>query len=429
MYVTFGEGETEYTSIRNLSFSPQTDLTGSAMPINELQVDIRTTDSVSIGEYVCLYDDLDNLWARYWIVYAEHIDAGTLRIRAQSPLALLDRRTMEPQMLEDEPVTNVLSDIFESMESSEWGMDSSFDEVTLSGYVPEQTARERLQWVCFVMGAYVRTYFTDRVWIRPIDDTTTLVPISNTFWKPTVNFADWVTAISVKVYAYTEGTPQTTDKWVEVDGTYYIQTEDTVTLTNSSAPAAAPENVVKVEGLYLLNDDNVSDVLNHLAPYYFKRTSMELDAINNAAYMPGDNLTVYADADTMYSGFVESCAFSFGVQARAKMRLTAVEDVSAAKLTILYVWNGVQVGKKEYTFPVGYGYEINNPYIDFSMNRHRYVFRPTTAKTTGTMVAGGVEVTVQCAVALDLYKKVLKIVSVDEVTEDSSGDVVVGVIE
>lgn len=411
-------GEATYTRVTNLSFAPQADVTGSSLPINEFQVDVFTTDEISIGTYAELYDDLDTLWARYWIAYAEHIDARTVRVRAQSTLALLDRQTLPAIMYEGDSVTVALQDVFTALGSETWGMDSVFDEETLTGFAPEQTARERLQWICFVIGAYVRTFFTDRVWVRALDDTETLLPIDKTFWKPSVEYKDWVTALRVKAYAYREGQPQTTDQWVEAGGVYYIQTEQDFTLANPAAPAAAPENVVTVEGLTLIHAGNVSDILSHLSRYYFKRTAVELDAINNAEYMPGDRLIVYGDEDALYVGYAESCDFSFGVQARARMRIGPVDTQESARLSIVYVWEDVRIGEARYAFPVGYAYSVQNPYIDRALGRHRYVFRPLNAAATGTIAAGGNVDEEACAVALDLHEGVLHIISVDGATEE-----------
>ena len=428
MYVKIGT--TEYAKLRDLSFAPETDLTGDTIPINEFRVDILTDDTITIGVYAELYDDLDNLWARYWISYAERVDAGRLRIIAKSLIALLDQRVMAADMYESESVTNVLQDVFEGMDSADWTMSEDFDEVTLTGYVPEQTARERLQWVCFVMGAYVRTYFTDRVWILPIDTTATIVPQNMTLIdvRPVTSFKDWVTAISAKVYSYAQGTPGATDQWVEVGGAYYIQTEQTVTLTNNEAPAAAPANVITIEDMTLLNSSNVSAVLSYLATYYFKRTEVELDVVNNAAYMPGDKLSVYANRSTMYTGFLSKCTFAFGVQARARLRVSPVDLTPSAKLILSYTWDGILIAQRTYTFPVGYSYSISNPYIDTVINGHRYVFRPEAANATGTIEAGTNTNTQACAVALDLYQGVLHIISVDEVTVETDDDVSVGVI-
>jgi len=73
-------------------------------------------------------------------------------------------------------------------------------------------------------------------------------------------------------------------------------------------------------------------------------------------------------------------------------------------------------------------FSITNPYLDKMRNGHRIIYRPTTENAEGTMVAGGLTVTVNYEIALDLYEGVLHIVSVDEITEQSSGGETIGVI-
>ena len=426
---------TTYSRVRNLSFAPQTDVTGSAVPINEFSLEIVTTDDIGFGQYAELYDDRDNLWAKYWIYYAEHITDNIVQIKARSDIWLLDGVTLDAVLYSGEAISNVLDDLMVRQTGApglvapvDYTLDSSLSGITISGFCPQQTARARLQWVCFVAGAYIKTFFNDEIEILPIDATSALVPLDRTYWRPTVTYKDHVTAVKVIAYTFTQGTPQTTDKWV-TDGTnYYIITEQEYTLANSAAPSSAPDNVVTVSGVYLVNSNNVSGILSHIAPLYFKRTEVQLDVVDNADYIPGDKLTVYADEDTLFTGYAKDLSFSFGVQAKASMLLTAAESVTGAKLVILYMWDDMQIGRAEYTFPVGYSYTIQNLFIDWTMNGHQYVFRPTTATVTGTMTSAGATETVNYAVALDLFEGVLHVISVDSVTVDSSGDYVIGVI-
>ena len=409
-----------YAKIRNLVYAPETDVTGSAVPINEFSVDVVTADSITIGQYAELYDDLDALWAKYWIVYAEHTDANTVQIRARSDIALLDGVTLPAVMYSGESVSNVLDDTMVRQAGGglvatvDYSLDNSFAGVTITGFCPEQSARERLQWVCFILGAYVKTFFNDEIEILPIDTTTELVPIDRTFWKPSVTYKDYVTGVRVIAYSFTQGTPATTDTWV-TDGTnYYIVTEQAFTVANSAAPASAADNIVEVSGVYLVNSNNVSALLTHLSLLYFKRTEVELDVINNAAYEPGDKLTVYADESTMFSGFAKSCAFEFGLQARSHVVLTAGESTECALLTIVYMWDTLRIGGAQYMFPIGYSYAVQNLFADWTMGAVRYIFRPTTAQVTGTMVSGGVSETVNYAEALVEEEGILEIVSVDD---------------
>ena len=425
---------TDYTKIRNLSFSPEVDLIAQSLPVNEFTCDIITTDEINLGETAELYDDMDHLFASYWISYAERQDAKTLRITAKSLLYLMEQAGNLPaEMWSSKDAGDAILECIQAPGSrfgaANLSIDSSFDNATLNGFVPEQSARERLLWILFAMGAYCRTAFNNVVEILPIDSTAVLIPLGDTFWKPTVTYLDWVTALAAKSYSFAQGTPGTTDEYVtDKNGVTYIVTSTEVTLSNSAAPAAAPENVVRFDDVYLLNSSNVSAVLTRLSTRYFKRVEVEADAINNASYAPGDKVQVYADEGTMYSGFIERADFAFGVQARSKLKLVACDDVNAAKLTILCRYDGTQIGKQEYTLPVGYVYSIQMLFIDWTMSNRRFIFRPLTATITGTMTAQGATATVNYAVALELYQGVLGIYNVDDITTTIEDGLTVGVI-
>ena len=61
---------TEYTEIVNLSFAPETNMTATEIPVNRFIAEIKTSDTLSLGTEAYLYDDNDNLWAKYWLTSA-----------------------------------------------------------------------------------------------------------------------------------------------------------------------------------------------------------------------------------------------------------------------------------------------------------------------------------------------------------------------
>lgn len=422
MYIVIDRNAGEYRGIKSLSFAPEISVTGDTLPIGEFQADIITEDNISIGSWAMLYDDLDNLWAKYWVTYAEHVDRFTDRIIAQSPTVLLERKKAPAVMYSGANAVGVITSIFAEIgASSSLVIDGSFVNVTLSGFCPEQTLRERLQWILMVIGGYARMWFDDDISILPIDDTEELVPVDKVFWKPSITYRDYVTAVRVTSYSYDKREPQTKEKWV-TDGTdTWVQNEQSFTLSNPDVPAAAPENVVEVDGLTLVNSSNVSGLASYLAKYYFKRIDVEFDAINNEEWEPGHKLIVPTDEFNCASGYLQSCQFAFGAQARARMVLAASEVKESAGLTIRYLYGTRQIGKARYLFPVGYEYEIENPYITWDMNMRRYVFRPTSESVTGTMPSTNQVVDVQYEIALEFYEGDLRVVSVDGVEVSTSG--------
>ena len=420
MYVKIGT--TEYTQVKNLSFSPETSIISDKVPVNQFDVDIVTdSPGISAGMDIELYDDLDILWARYWVIFAERIDRYTIRVRAESKISLLDRKTMDGTMYTNYPVEDLIDDIFSDFASTEYSLDSSFVGQKINGYMGHHSKRYRLQLVCFVLGAYVKTYFNDKIEILPLDDTDTFIPKNVTFWRPTVTYKDWVTAIKIKTFAYTQGTPTTTDEWVEdQNGDTYIQTSQEVMLTNPDAPITAPPNIVEISDVQIVNSSNVSGIISRLSEIYFNRIETDLDVINNGEYEPGQRVTVFTSEDTMNVGYIQNETFSFGVQARAKLKVTPAESRDAATLTINYMWVDTIVGQSVWILPVDYVYSIENPYVDLVLNKHRYVFRPDNETADGTMVAGGVTDTEPVQVALDYYDGTLYIISVDDLEQDGS---------
>ena len=432
MYILIDQ--TTYTELRDLSFAPQTDVTGNSLPINEFAVSIITSDAIAYGQYAELYNDVNTRFAKYWIVYAER-EGDAVRVVGRSDIALLDGVTLPAVMYNSEPIADVLDGVMVRqagggmVASIDYSLASALSGVTISGYCPEQSARERLQWICFVAGAYVRSFFNGMTRIQPLDTTETLIPIEKTYWRPAIKYSDWVTAVRVTAFSFAAGTPQTTDEWVQVGSTYYIVTRQVFTLTNNEAPATAADNVVDIDGVYLVNAANANGILSYLALLYFRRAEITMDVIDNGEYRPGDRLMVYGAEDQLFVGYAQSAAFGFGKQSKATLQLVAVDTVEGAALRVTYKWGDLTLGMAKYVFPVGYSYSIQNMYLDRTMGGHRYIFRPTTDSITGTMVEGGLTVTVNYQVALDLYKNALHIISVDEVTEESSGGEQIGVIE
>ena len=412
-----------YTEIRNLSFSPETDITGSSIPVNQFFVEIKTTNIIGVGINAYLYDDGGDLWAKYWITESVVVDEGWYKVTAQSIILLLDRFTLPAVVYSGESVTNVLNTIFSTIASvypgeTVYTLDPALSSATVTGYCPEQTARERLLWVIFSIGGYLKTYFNDHAEIVKLDTTLTAISEDVTFWKPEISYGDYVTAVKVRAYTYTQGTPQATDTWVTDGVNYYIQTYQDFTLTNPDIPITVTDNVVFIDKVTLVNQNNSTTILGVLSQYYFKRIEVKADVIDDGEYLPGDKCQI-SNGDRLLTGFIVKADFKFGNAKKASLQLVQSDVLESAKLILEYMWGDVLLKKLSYLLPVGYVYSVSNPYIDKVVDNHRYIFRPINAAASGTMVSGGVTDTEQYDVAIDAYNKVVYIISVDRLTESN----------
>jgi hypothetical protein len=174
-------------------------------------------------------------------------------------------------------------------------------------------------------------------------------------------------------------------------------------MTNTNVPSGVPENVVEIDGVYLVSPSLASTILTNLVVFYFDRVETDAEIIDNADYIPGDLVTVYTDDDQLYSGYIDKIDFSFGVQARGKIHVTPSLAVDGASLHLVYKWGKLQLARRSYFLPKSYPYSITTEYLDWMMNGHRYIFRPLTAAVSGTLTQN-TTVEVECEVALDHYR-------------------------
>jgi len=410
--------------VKNLNFSPQVDMTGNSMPVNEYTCDVITTDEIPVA---CighrLRDELDQSWAEWPLRKVIRVAANCWRVTASSWLSELEHTELEPRMYEEVTASAAIAECFGEY-NNDYTISPSIQFKTVSGFAPAQNARERLTWLLFVLGAFPVDVFRDDVYIRAVDDTEALVPPDRTFMRPSLDTGDTVTAIRLTAYTFREGTEE---EWQSDDNSFqfptpWIATPQVFELTNPDADEDAPENAVVFDSLYLINPDNVSEIAQRLATYWFNPVEASVACVNNRQYRPGDLVLAYTDIDRMISGYVQQATFAFGKQARSTLKLAGVTKITPAKLTVRYTYQNGIIGKAVYYLPVGYTYSIDNPYIDQTVKGTRRVYRPQESAVTGTMAEGDNTATAAYDIALEYKGKRLTVYSVDGVTkQDDTG--------
>lgn len=437
-----------YTKVYNLTYSPEVDLTLSELRVDEFSVDVQTGDDIALDDVAELYDALDQLWAKYYVKDTKRVSDGMTRVTAQSAVGMMDRWKLGGQMFTNVTVAGFVSALFNTTPSSGYAynlpytIDSGIADKTVTGFCPEQTARERLQWLCIAAGCMVVTAFKTLMNIVPLPITEepdpTLIPLNQTFARPDIEHKPRVASLRVTGYdSFTQTEPGEEDERDWKNGEdylghkwYFLPSELTF---ENEAMAEIPGSEPSITDVTLLGADDILDTLSSIAPAYFARDEVTVDVINNRQYKPGDRVTVYVTRDKLVTGYITSCAFKFGKQARSTLTLLGAESVIVSGLTIRYTWGDLQIGREDYCLPVGYEYSITARYISMEINGHKYVFRPTTTTITGTIEVGENEVTVICTPALDYHDEQLDVLGVDDIntqTETIGGaSTIVGVIE
>ena len=403
-----------YRQLRSLSFAPEVDLTLSSLPVNEFRAEIVTEDVIPAGVEAILMDDMDQLWADYTITKAERIDRQSFRIVAQSDLTLMDRWTLPAEMFQNVEVSRFIQWLFRIPKSGylynvDIDVDVYFNGVTVTGFCPEQTARERLQWLCVTVGAVVRQCFASALQFIPAPDVDatayyakgTLIPISETFMKPSVTIRELMRSVAVTGYenfTNVDPTPQPEAgmepgtepvqviEWessVDEQGVTWWYNPVDLTFENEESPEL-PGRHVSIDGVTLIGEAS-RQVIGWLSAAYFRQGEIRMDVINNAQYCPGQKVRVYAEEDTIYTGYIRSCDFRFGLQARATLVISSdLEQVPSGKLTISYRYGDLPLGRSEMVLPDGEPYDVENPTISWTEGGRYVEYTPTTPRATGT---------------------------------------------
>ena len=417
MYIKIRNGI--FRTIRGLSFAPRVDVIGNGLPINEFSAEIVTDAVISIGNYAYLYGNDGELWAKFWVVEAQKLSPSAVTIRCQSDIMILDRKTLPARMCENVSGLSLISECFNT-----FGLSFSFSakllDKRINGFLPEQTARERLQWICFTMGAFVKDCFSDRVRILPLPTETKHIQNDKVFYRPKIKYDDYVTAVSATAYAYTAGQPSTVDKWVSPDDEhYYIQTSTTAALQNTDAPENAPDNVIALDKMTIINSDNISDILSRLSAEYFNRESLTADVLNDGTIQPGDRVSVFDGVENVISGYIQSASFTFGKAAKSAIVLTQTVSEKAVTVIVAYTYSGYVIARETYLFPKNTDYVLQSVYVDDTAQGVRRIYRPLSASISGN--TGNREITtaeVECEAALEYEDNNLSIYSVDGLDGD-----------
>lgn len=419
-------GSTTYTKLNNLSFAPDTDATSSSVPVNEFTVDIVTTDTISIGATAILKDDLDNLWAQFPVAYVNRLDKNTVHIRAQSLLARLEKRRMDAVMYEQTPVTSILNTV---CGGSNYTLDASLQSKTVSGYAPEQSARDRLHWVAYAIGACVVSAFKEKTTLIPTPGLSTsarTISPGDTYYKPEATANQVVSSMRVTAYIFTQGKAddQPDEKKTIGDDTYIVEKQEFWLFNPSVDFLDSMLNPAYFDGVTIITPDNVTDLMSRLAPYVFSPAQIVADVINNASWSPGEKVTITIDEEgNQRTGVIESENFSFGVQAKSRLSLTELwsdgSEHPLRTLTVTHAFPGdsdtsaMTLFTEYLTLPRGFLFMTYPIRRYLNQPNAEYVFRPTQEVESWQMRDDSNSLTINYAKALTYRSGTLTILAIN----------------
>lgn len=407
MYIKIGT--TIYRGIRNLSFSPNVDITCQQIPSNQIVVDVITSDVINVKAAVELYDEDDSLWAKYYVYTADRISKNIIHVVARDLIWMLDSRRMSQSFYNNELVSTIFARILKSLTdtygSGIYQLDNAFSATTVTGYFPQGSARSRLQMLCFVIGAYVDSS-GDKIKIKQFSKSSPkTLTTDDMFYKPELEYNDYVSAIRCRYCAYSQiATKDDNVEWVEVNGNYYQKKELEIVVYNPDLNIPTEvSNEISISDIGVLNKDNVIATIARLAEQYFYRRTLSASIINDGDYSVGDYIygAPTGITGTAVNGYISSVDYKFGNEARSDI---VIKNLQLNTGTITLYYYGVDlvtvdfVPLETYTFtlPENVHITFENPFFE-TASPHAVYF--VEANNTELDIMYGGSETVACETA------------------------------
>jgi len=358
---------TTYSNIKSVSFTPEYDPTLATLPVCEFEVNVVTSTAPEdfAGKKIDLHEDLGYTNATntllagwYEVAEAEYSEPGVVRIRAQSLLAWLDKRTLGPEYFSAVDFTTFLRRLFTDAplldNQPQWMVDEDPPPIvqanglnvgTVTGYCPEQTARQRLQQLCQAKMLGVKQWgleSADGLYIFMSPDRTynvfgiveKAISLDNTFKAQIVKRTERHTGCTITRYINFRTTERTGENWDSVvqqegwvdsetglsqDEIRYYFLKDYHEYNDGTGDVIG---AVEISGNMLMNGDYSTGI----PATYFRSYEVETDVLQikpdasaDEYIWPGYRVWFYLDANTVRKGVVKSCAFTFGRLARARL--------------------------------------------------------------------------------------------------------------
>lgn len=363
VYIECG-GQT-YRDIKSVSFAPEYDPTLSTLPVCQFEVEIVTDDAPEefMGATAHLHEDLgyenatNTLLAGWYdVVEAERIGPKVVRVLAKSLLAWLEKRKLAAKQYSVYSSETFLRDLFTEQPVEDgpiWGSNPPIGwsgTSTITGYCPEQTARERLQWYCQAYGKKVVQWGAQSAVglyvCNPVDETKhmeTCVNSDQTYNKPVVKHRNTPNALIILGYSGFTTTRHEGDGWdsaitgyeyelaengvIPVEQRIYFEVSE-YRYDNPNYTSDAP---VTYAGNYIMLPSNAAqggipsrEIRTAVfMPYEVEANVLQIkpDGTNDDYIWPGEAVSFCVKSGVFYKGIVKSCDFTFGKLAKSRMVL------------------------------------------------------------------------------------------------------------
>lgn len=404
-------GETvTYTKITDIEFAPDADMTNMTLPINDFECTIQTEDEITVyypvyyqGEvdhygqrWIEFEDDAGNKYFQFVLTGARRLNKKFVRVRGESILSDCEKLVLEPIMYNNKNAKTALQDIVDYEEISGFAyISNDIGDMRISGFCPEQTARERIQWICFVLNLkikqvqtpltqYGHPYNLEITPFEAFDSAPAPIESDETYYKPTTEEDEVYTKIVLYYYSYEKRAPQSGEKSVKVynpnTGEYdtYVLTESKSSYTPPSRGGYTEKNVLKIKDMYLVDFTHAPSIMSFLANKYCSDGVIAKgEIINNNKFKLLQRVLLRTAENSGVVGYISKENYTLGAQIKTDIELDFCRVISNLhNVTLIYTYKGLVLKKETFAYPYGFSYNLTPKYVDRYRPTSRTVYYP-----------------------------------------------------
>ena len=333
--------------IESLSVTQNADIMADIVPIDTAICRIRS-ETPLVAEYMDV-DDNTGITGRplsplvapighYVVKQINNLGNNLYEIHGYSLVYRLDTPKVPAKYYNGVSLSVALKDVEKNANGSfgvTYNVDTELSGKTITGYCPEQTARERLQQFCWAVGGYVSCACSALINILAIPSTVQgTVPKSKIYAFPAVANEDEVARVNLTVHTYTAGTSGD-DIVIDADGNKYVHTTSTLTMANTALTGVSNREI-SVDKATLVNSSNAQATLLRMASVYFNSGTWH-GTTTPQGYIPGQMVQTEDRDGQMQKGYISAMTYSFGKGAATTMELKQSVSIAGLPAPVLSV--------------------------------------------------------------------------------------------
>ena len=333
--------------IESLSVTQNADIMADIVPIDTAICRIRS-ETPLVAEYMDV-DDNTGITGRplsplvapighYVVKQINNLGNNLYEIHGYSLVYRLDTPKVPAKYYNGVSLSVALKDVEKNANGSfgvTYNVDTALSGKTITGYCPEQTARERLQQFCWAVGGYVSCACSALINILAIPSTVQgTVPKSKIYAFPAVANEDEVARVNLTVHTYTAGTSGD-DIVVDADGNKYVHTTSTLTMENTALTGVSNREI-SVDNATLVNSSNAQATLLRMASVYFNSGTW-YGTTTPQGYIPGQMVQAEDRDGQLRQGYISALTYSFGKGAATTMELKQSVSIAGLPAPVLSV--------------------------------------------------------------------------------------------